>query len=83
VLSQGLAALAIPPWPVLVQQLDVKRLAGRDARLRVHSLSEPSSEVAMQNSMNGVMSGNGLWTVIGVLLAIFLIVAIVKMLQKK
>ena len=37
----------------------------------------------MQSSMNGVMGGTGLWTVIGVLLAIFLIVAIVRMLQKK
>lgn len=37
----------------------------------------------MQNSMNGVMGGNGLWTVIGVLLVIFLIVAIVRMVQKK
>lgn len=37
----------------------------------------------MQNGMNGVMGGNGLGTVIGVLLAIFLIVAIVKMVQKK
>jgi uncharacterized membrane protein len=37
----------------------------------------------MQNNMNGVMGGNGLWTVIGVLLVIFLIVAIVKMVQKK
>jgi hypothetical protein len=47
------------------------------------SLYEPPSEVAMQNNMNGVMGGNGLWTVIGVLLVIFLIVAIVKMVQKK
>lgn len=37
----------------------------------------------MQNSMNGVMGGIGLWTVIGVLLVIFLIVAIVRMLQRK
>ncbi len=37
----------------------------------------------MQNSMNGVMGGNALWTVIGVLLVIFLIVAIVRMVQKK
>lgn len=36
----------------------------------------------MQN-MNGVMGGNGLWTVIGVLLAIFLIAAIVRMVQRK
>ncbi len=37
----------------------------------------------MQNGMNGVMGGSGLWTVIGVLLAVFLIVAIVRMVQKK
>jgi hypothetical protein len=46
-------------------------------------LYEPPSEVAMQNNMNGVMGGNGLWTVIGVLLVIFLIVGIVRMVQKK
>ncbi len=33
--------------------------------------------------MNGFMDGNGAWSVLGVLLAIFLVVAIVKMLQKK
>ena len=32
---------------------------------------------------NGMMGGYGLWTILGVLLAIFLVVAIVKMLQKK
>lgn len=39
----------------------------------------------MQTHMDGYgfMGGNGLWTILGVLLAIFLIVAIVKMLQKK
>ena len=38
----------------------------------------------MQNTTHGFMSGGyGLWTVLGVLLAIFLVVAIVKMLQKK
>ena len=37
----------------------------------------------MQHNMNGVMGGHGLWTVSGVLLVIFLIVAIVKMVQKK
>lgn len=35
------------------------------------------------SNMNGFMGGNGLWTVIGVLLAIFLVLAIVKMVQKK
>jgi uncharacterized membrane protein len=34
-------------------------------------------------NMNGFMGGYGLWSVLGVLLAIFLIVAIVTMLQKK
>jgi uncharacterized membrane protein len=41
----------------------------------------------MQNTThmgeNGFMGGYGLWTVLGVLLAIFLVVAIVKMVQKK
>lgn len=37
----------------------------------------------MQNSMHGFMGGYGLWTVLGVLLAIFLIVSILKMVQKK
>lgn len=43
----------------------------------------------MQNGTHGFMGGNGfmggygLWTLLGVLLAIFLIVAIVKMVQKK
>jgi uncharacterized membrane protein len=43
----------------------------------------------MQNGPHGFMGGNrfmggyGLWTVLCVLLAIFLIVAIVKMVQKK
>ncbi len=37
----------------------------------------------MQNGMNGVMGGTGLWTLISVLLAVFLIVAIVRMVQKK
>ena len=35
------------------------------------------------NNMNGFMGGNGLWTVIGVLLVVFLIVAIVRMVQKR
>ena len=37
----------------------------------------------MQNTTHGFMGGSGMWTVLGVLLAIFLVVAIVKMLQKK
>lgn len=39
----------------------------------------------MQTHMDGYgfMGGYGLWSILGVLLAIFLIVAIVKMLQKK
>jgi uncharacterized membrane protein len=37
----------------------------------------------MQNDMNGYMGGYGLWTILGALLAIFLVVAIVKMVQKK
>lgn len=37
----------------------------------------------MPNSMNGVMGGNGLWTIIGVLLVIFLVAAIVRMAQRK
>ena len=37
----------------------------------------------MQNSMNGVMSVSGLWTVLGISPTPFLIVAIVRMEQKK
>ena len=37
----------------------------------------------MQNGAHGFMGGYGLGTVIGVLLAIFLVVAIVRMMQKK
>jgi uncharacterized membrane protein len=37
----------------------------------------------MQNTTHGFMGGYGLWTVLGVLLAILLAVAIVKMVQKK
>lgn len=37
----------------------------------------------MQGTTHGFMGGYGLWTVLGVLLAIFLVVAIVKMVQKK
>jgi uncharacterized membrane protein len=31
----------------------------------------------------GFMGGNGLWTVLAVLLAVFLVVATIRMLQKK
>jgi uncharacterized membrane protein len=37
----------------------------------------------MQNTSHGFMGGYGLWTVLGVLLVIFLVVAIVRMVQKK
>ena len=37
----------------------------------------------MQNTTHGFMGGYGLWMVIGVLLAVLLVVAIVKLLQKK
>ena len=37
----------------------------------------------MQTTTHGFMGGYGLWWVLGVLLAMFLVVAIVKMVQKK
>ena len=40
----------------------------------------------MQISMNygsGMMGGYGIWPVVGVLLAVFLVIAIIKMLNKK
>jgi uncharacterized membrane protein len=37
----------------------------------------------MNGGGHGFMGGNGFWPILGVLLAIFLIVAIVKMVQKK
>jgi uncharacterized membrane protein len=37
----------------------------------------------MQNTTHGLMGGYGLWMVLGVLLAILLVVAIIKMLDKK
>jgi uncharacterized membrane protein len=37
----------------------------------------------MQNTSHGFMGGYGLWTVLGVLLVILLVVAIVRMVQKK
>jgi uncharacterized membrane protein len=37
----------------------------------------------MQHTSDGFMGGYGLWTVLGVLLVIFLVVAIVRMVQKR
>ncbi len=40
----------------------------------------------MQGNMhgfNGFMSGGGLWTILGILLAVFLVVAIVRMMRKQ
>jgi uncharacterized membrane protein len=37
----------------------------------------------VQNTGHGFMGGGGLWWLLGVLLAIFLVVAIVKMVQRK
>jgi uncharacterized membrane protein len=40
----------------------------------------------MQNNMNdgfGMMGGSGIWPVLGVLLAVFLVIAIFKLLKKK
>jgi uncharacterized membrane protein len=40
----------------------------------------------MQTNMNygsGMMGGYGIWLVVGVLLAVFLVIAIIKMLNKK
>ena len=40
----------------------------------------------MQNNMNngyGMMGGHGLWPILGVLLAVFLILAIVRMMKQK
>jgi uncharacterized membrane protein len=37
----------------------------------------------MQNTTHGFMGGYGLYWVVGVLLAIFLVVAIVRMVEKK
>jgi uncharacterized membrane protein len=49
-----------------------------DARQR----QTPSNEV-MQSTTHSLMGGYGLWMVLGVLLAILLVVAIVKMVEKK
>jgi uncharacterized membrane protein len=37
----------------------------------------------MNHDGNGFMGGYGIWPIVGILLAIFLVVAIVKMVQKK
>jgi len=37
----------------------------------------------MQNATHGFMGGYGLWPILGILLAIFLIFSIVRMAQKK
>ena len=37
----------------------------------------------MQNTTHGFMGGYGIWSVVGVLAAIFLVVAIFRMMQKK
>ena len=37
----------------------------------------------MQNTMNGYMNGYGPWMIVGVVLAVFLIVAILKVVQRK
>jgi len=37
----------------------------------------------MQNTTHGFMGGYGLWMVLGVLLVILLVVAIIKMVDKK
>jgi len=37
----------------------------------------------MQNTTHGLMGGYGIWMVLGVLLAILLVVAIIKMVDKK
>jgi hypothetical protein len=37
----------------------------------------------MQNTTHGLLGGYGLWMVLGLLLAILLVVAIIKMVQKK
>lgn len=46
---------------------------------------KPTSEAAMQmqNTTHGFMGGYGLWTVLGVLAAIFLVVAIAQMVRRK
>jgi uncharacterized membrane protein len=40
----------------------------------------------MQNNMNngwGMMGGYGIWPVVGVLLVVFLVIAIIKLMNKK
>jgi uncharacterized membrane protein len=37
----------------------------------------------MQNTTHGLMGGYGIWMVLGILVAILLVVAIIKMVDKK
>jgi uncharacterized membrane protein len=37
----------------------------------------------MHYDMNGYMGGSGVWQLVGVLAAVFLVIAIVKLVQKK
>jgi uncharacterized membrane protein len=37
----------------------------------------------MHNTTHGLMGGYGIWMILGILLAILLVVAIVKMVEKK
>jgi len=60
-------------------QKGIQRPGASPARVRV----EPPPEGAMWNNMNGWMGGSGLSTIIAVLLIVFLIVSIVRMLQKR
>ncbi len=45
--------------------------------------SSSSLEGSVPHDMNSYMGGSTLWTVLAVVLVVFLVVAIVKMLQKK
>jgi uncharacterized membrane protein len=40
-------------------------------------------EGMMQHYMNGFSGGYGIWAILGLLLAVFLVVAIVRMVQKR
>ncbi len=37
----------------------------------------------MNHDGNGFLGGYGIWAIVGILLAVFLVIAIVKMVQKK
>jgi hypothetical protein len=77
----------VTPAPAAYGSEDVYPPGVRSPARRAHDGSvAPTSEAPMQHSMNGFngfMGGYGLWTILGVLAAIFLIVAIFKMVQKK